>query len=800
MDVNQPPLIANQQGHATGVAGVQGSTGLEDQDGLRLRRDRLHPGHLLAATGVAAGTKGDGVAAASGACGSGAAAEAVVRGYNDAPVRGAGADLQGPSPDAFRPHYARAGSPLGPLAEGMGYPLPEGGGGVAGAEGPSGGLWSRGGDGDTSGGRQPPAVRGAAGASAFGTCGSGGPPEAAGLAAPDARPGDSGAGVAMHAKYNGFVIDFRRQVAVALWPGLAAQMSLNQSQQVLLHTGCTPAAARQADSSAQQQEEEVRVYPVTLVRYRTTGFRLTGVMAAVRELGVGNEEDVGLRRLPCGRVVLERWWQQDQEQGQDQEGEDMQPADSQDDWMPSDDADECSDEEYAPSPKRRRLQWQAPGGCGTGRGLWAQAQQGVQSSALEPQQGTATGRAPVRSAAAAAGGQLCHEVRYSGSHLRPTVAAVHALWPQLIARLKRSPGTANSIQVTLHTCGGAPPPAVVEAGTAGMRQAVGGGPGEQHAVQLSYVGSAKVFRVLRAGDVLAALGLRGEGVLQLRRTPDGRVWAEHAAGPDVTPAQQQPAPGLAAPPAPAAMARSYSPLASPAPNADAPHPVLRSPAAISAAIATFPLCVSGGYLHLDRPTLAALWPECVDMPVATQQLVRMRAVVEPGGGGSTAAAAAAAAAASFGPSRRSVTHYGTQLARLGPAVWRLEGTHALLRELRLGEGDRVELVPLEGGVVGVRRAGPEAEEASEGQRVASGDRAAMAAAGGEAGGRWSTGVWTGEAGGSKGEAVGSGGQGVGDVPAASAHAAWLKGLVGAAYEEGWHEERDVLSGADQHQQ
>ncbi len=814
VDVNQRPSIANQQGPATGVAGMQGSTGQGYEDGLRLRGYALHPGHLLAATGTAAGTKGDGVAAASGACGSGAAAGAAVRGYHNARVGGAGVDPRAASPHAFRPLPARAGSPLGPTAKSRNCPQSEDGGGVAGAEGPSGGLRSRGAGGGAGGGGQPPAARGAAGASAFGTCSGGGPPEATGLAAPEAPACDTGEGVAMRADLRASAICLRRHVVAALWPGVVEQMRVNQPKQILLHTGYTPDAARPSDSGAQQQEQgdELCVYYVKLMLYRRSDWRLTAVKAALRALGVVNKEAVGLRRLPCGRVLLERWQGQDQEE---EEEDDMQRADSQDNQMPSDEADEGIGGEYVSAPKRPRLQRLALGGSHIRTGLWAQGQQAAQASVMGPQQGTATERAPAgptAAAAAAAGTQLCYKVRHLRNELRPQVVVVHAFWPQLAARLKRLQGAANSIQVTLHTGGGAPP-------------RVPGQRGLQHAVQLSYVGAAKVFRLSYTGGVLAALGLRDEGVLQLRRTPDGRVWAERAGAAAVTPAHQQPAPALAASrsaaaaapatnvdapsaasqqpargsavasalaavaratgtaaavptarttalqqlnparaaasaaavaaaPAtdttgigdgtPVASSSAYSPFASPAPSPDVPHPLPAGPSTTTTSTAI--MCVSGGYLHLDRPTVAALWPECVDMPVSTQQLVRMRAVVEPGGGSHTAAAAAASL--NVGPGR-SVTHYGTQLARLGPAVWRVERPQSLLREQRLGEGDWVELVPLEGGVVGLRRAGADAEAA--GQR---GGRAAVAAAWEEAGRLRGTGGWAREAGGSKGEAMG----------------------------------------------
>ncbi len=192
----------------------------------------------------------------------------------------------------------------------------------------------------------------------------------------------------------------------------------------------------------------------------------------------------------------------------------------------------------------------------------------------------------------------------------------------------------------------------------------------------------------------------------------------------------------------------------------------RWPAAPSTTIftaTTGPLCVSGGCLHPARPTVAALWPECVDMAVGTQQLVRMRAVVEPGGGGDTVAAAASMNA----HPKRSMTHYGTQLARLACNVWRLEGTRGLLRELRLGDGDRVELVPLEGGVVGVRRAGP--EEAWAGHSAAHRDKAAAAEQQHTECG--ASGGWTGSAGRDSAE----GREGLGLDTAASGHAAWLNG-------------------------
>ncbi len=376
MCVNQRPLIANQQGPPTGVAGVHGSTGLGDEDGLPLRRYRLHPGQLLTATGMAVGTVGYGVAAGSGACGPVAAAGAAVRGAGNEPVEGAGANLQRVSPHAFRLGSARAGSPLGPPAEGMRCPQPQ----------------------------------------------------------------------------------------------VAARWQLQ---------GQDREDMRRADS----QDEEL---------------------------------------LPDEEV-------------------------SSDEGVPSE-AEEGSDEEYVPPPKRRRLQGQA---SGTGAGLHPQEQQGVQPSVLGPQRGTAAERAPVGPAAAAtASSQFCYTVRHCGYHLNLPGAVAHAFWPQLTARLKRSPGAVNSIQVTLHTCGGAPPPAVLAAGPAGMQQAVSGQQGascdercdeleeEEHAVHLSSVSVSK-FRLLKAESVLAALGLRGEGVLQLRRTPDGRVWAEHAPTPAGTPCPVQ---------------------------------------------------------------------------------------------------------------------------------------------------------------------------------------------------------------------------------------------------------------------
>ncbi len=379
VDTNQRPSIANQQGPPTGV---QGSTGLGDVDGLR--RDRLHDGQLLAAIESAAGNTGDRMAAGSGACGSGAAAGAAVRGYYDRPVVGAGADLQVALPHAFRPECARAGSSLGPLAEGMGCPQPGNSGAVAGAEDPNGGLWSRGVDGGAGGIGQPPAAREAAGAPAPGTCSGGAPPEAAGVAAPDARPGDAGAGVAMRAGLRGSQICLRRYVVAALWPGLAEQLSLNQPQQVLLHTRCTPAAARQTDNSPQEQEGELHVHPVSLVRYKKADFRLTGAMVAVRSLGIGNKEAVGLRRLACGRVLLERWWQQGQ--GQQQRGQErggVPCAGAEVDEMPPDEGGV----EYVPSPKSRRLLVLAPGGSGTRARLRAQGQLGAQAVAVPQQPG-----------------------------------------------------------------------------------------------------------------------------------------------------------------------------------------------------------------------------------------------------------------------------------------------------------------------------------------------------------------------------------------------------------------------------
>ncbi len=714
VDVNQRPRIANQQGTPARVAGVQGSAGLGDEDGLRLRRDSRHPGHLLAATGTAAGYAADGMAAGSGACGSVAAAAAPVRGYYDGPVGGAGADLEGASPHAFTPDPAQASSPLGPLAEGMGYRQPGAGGDVAGAEGPSGGLWSRGGEGGASGGGQPPAARGV-----VGTCSGGGRSEAAGIAAPDAQPGDAGVGVAMRAVLRKYQICLRKHVAAVLWPGLAEQIPAHQPQQVLLHTARTPAAAQrgQKKSRGQQQEEELRVYPMTLVRYGTTDFRLTGVMAAVKALGVRDKEAVGLRQLPCGRVLLERWRQQ----GQGHEGKDVQRASAKGKEVPSGDADEGSDEEYVPYPKRRRLQRPARGGSGT-------AASGREAAG--PVTNITTTSCPVRlhAAAAEADAHAWH-VRIARTSLLPPAAVTWQLWPQQAAALKENLYPDHTVPVTLLTsaCNRTPPAAAAAAAErSACTQQVGEEqwPAEQHTVLLHYTAASAKFRVKGAAGVTAALGLQDGDMLRLRRSPDGRAWAERAlpsaalqqphpalaasasppaAGtaewvlppaahsalqqpaPALTPpaagtaaavpnpstappALQQPGPGLAAastaPAAAAPATDANTPLASqaspPALSPDAPHPLLCFPAAPTATATTGPLCVSGGYLHPATPTVAALWPECVNIPVSNHQLVRMRAVVEPGGGGIIAAAAAAAT----GPNashRRSVTHLGDAL-------------------------------------------------------------------------------------------------------------------------------------------
>ncbi len=655
------------------------------------------------------------------------------------------------------------------------------------------------------------------------------------------QPAGASGGEAVRALYIKSAVEIGRASASALWPSMTRRRGLlvGGPQKVMVYTRCGRAHVHLGE-----EQEQLCAHSVKLVRHGRSRRRLTGVTVAVRELGVGEAEPVGLRRLPCGGLLMERWRQEEQGQGQQRRRQNRQETEASgkgmgtegkeqghgqeqqrrrlrrqeeetsgdglntqssggeegdeeeeeqerqrtkqlkrpqqvsaldaprsvahgDEDLSSEGDSGTDDPEYGGTLlKRRRLLGPAIGSSGTQMALCSQqGQEGAQASARGQDRGAgagggpasapvhgagvqpchSAGRGPVGAAAPGADVQPCHEVRFRRSSLYPFAAAARDMWPQLAEDVKRSARSSGDAQrdasapAVLHTrtaakALSAAAAAAAAAGVAGTQQAGGGQlAAEPHTVQLNYSITGKRWYVTRAGGVLAALGLRGEGVLQLRRAPDGRVWAEHAPTSAVAPAQQQPVPGLAAAPTdpasvapttdthgiddgrPAAFTLAHSPCASPAPSPDAPHPLAAGPSTTNTSTSNAIVCVRSGCLHPARPTVAALWPECVDMPVYTQQLVRMRAVVEPGG------TAEAAAAGNAGP-RHAVTHYGSQLARLGPAAWRLVCTQSLLRELRLGEGDWVRLVPLEGGVVGVRREGPEAEAARHRRMSGDGQR------------------------------------------------------------------------------
>lgn len=109
----------------------------------------------------------------------------------------------------------------------------------------------------------------------------------------------------MRAWHSHWAVDFGPTSASALWPGVAREMPLKQPQQVTLYTRCG-----RAPKHPGQEQEQLRAHPMKLVRRKRASYRLTGVTAAVRELCVGDKEAVGLLRLPCGRLLLERWCQQ----------------------------------------------------------------------------------------------------------------------------------------------------------------------------------------------------------------------------------------------------------------------------------------------------------------------------------------------------------------------------------------------------------------------------------------------------------------------------------------------------------
>ncbi len=85
--------------------------------------------------------------------------------------------------------------------------------------------------------------------------------------------------------------------ASALWPGWAEGLPFKEHHTVTLYT---------------QGIQGLRAHPVRLVRYKQYDFRLGRAQLAARDVGVREREAVGLRRLPCGRLLVEAWQGQGQ--------------------------------------------------------------------------------------------------------------------------------------------------------------------------------------------------------------------------------------------------------------------------------------------------------------------------------------------------------------------------------------------------------------------------------------------------------------------------------------------------------
>ncbi len=546
------------------------------------------------------------------------------------------------------------------------------------------------------------------------------------------RPAGSGAGEPRRALYSNGVLHLRLASASALWPGLAEGLPFKEHHTVTLYT---------------RGGQGLRAHPVRLVRYRQSDFRLGGVQLAARDVGVRDKEAVGLWRLPCGRLLVEAWQGQGQGPGQEpQQGQGLPPQqrpaqrsggaakgdarssgteggsesgsgteeeDDEEDWeapqhrnaapkrrQGSAGAPEGGDGrglgddalEDVPLHKRRRL-LRTRGGAGAAPGAGGGGSEGPGQGDGAPRLGrpVPSGRALPTSSPSQAPGT--HAVRLVRTTMHVRAAAVRELWPQLAEQLRgHGRGTAGKA-VALHTA---------SAQQHGVAQLV------RHTVRLCFNGTSMQYSLTGAAGVLNALDVQPGGEVRLRKGPDGRICAEPAAAAAKTASasqpSQQPPPAVAVPTQPAAGEPAVAPedVAAPAaavPVAAAP-PTGVEPSTVqalaivrsrpsAALVATVTLPFLGGHLFPDTPSVSLLWPHLADMEVRSQEPVKLRAA-RP---------------------RAGAVDYTVRLVRFGEAVWRLERTQALAQQLRLGEGDEVELAAQGGGVVGVRRAGEAAEQA-----------------------------------------------------------------------------------------
>ncbi len=115
--------------------------------------------------------------------------------------------------------------------------------------------------------------------------------------------GGSTAGESRRSLYLRGVLYLGLRSASALWPGWAEGLPFKEHHDVTLYT---------------QGARELRAHPARLVRSRQRDFRLRGARLAAQDVGVRKRGAVGLRRLPCGRLLVEAWQGQEGQDGQGQ--------------------------------------------------------------------------------------------------------------------------------------------------------------------------------------------------------------------------------------------------------------------------------------------------------------------------------------------------------------------------------------------------------------------------------------------------------------------------------------------------